>query len=91
MTAIIPAMSGAVEEPTCSKKLCRALAILRTSGSVMSYTVVITLAEAIGINRQANASREPFKPEINRDALSIGRVSFEKSKLSFTVIPTVPR
>lgn len=49
-SAMIPAINGAVAAPIFSKKLEIELAVERTSGTVMSYSVESTLGDAKGMN-----------------------------------------
>ncbi len=55
--AIKPASKGAMAAPKFSIKYCMAREVLRTSGSVMSYTVEMTFGEAKGMNNAVNINK----------------------------------
>ena len=58
--AIAPARTGASAAPLFSTKYSTDCAELRTSGSVMSYTVEMTFGEAKGMNNAVNI-KNPVK------------------------------
>ena len=82
VSAIIPVIKGASAAPLDSIKYWIARAELRISGNATSFTVDVTLADDMGINKAVIAiiiANKVFSP--------VGILSVRKSRIAPTVTP----